>query len=74
MAAQLERLVAEAMLMSAVDRAAFAQMLLDSLQPDSQCDEAWEQEVERRVADIENGMTQLIPIEAALLQVRSLLK
>lgn len=71
---QLEKLIAEALTMSAVDRAAFAQLLLESLPAGGNDDEAWEREIERRIADIENGTTRLIPIDDALAQVRSMLK
>lgn len=71
---QLEKLIAEALTMSAVDRAAFAQLLLESLPAEGNDDEAWEREIERRIADIENGTTRLIPIDDALAQVRSMLK
>lgn len=74
METQLEKLVAEALTMPAVDRAAFAQLLLESLPRDAQDDEVWEREIERRVASIESGATQLIPLEEALAKVRSKLK
>jgi putative addiction module component (TIGR02574 family) len=74
MGTQLEKLVIEAMTMSAVDRAVFARMLLESLPTELGHDEIWEQEVDRRVAAIDNGATKLIPIDEALLQLRSLLK
>ena len=74
MRTQLEKLVIEAMTMSAVDRAVFAQMLLESLPADLGHDEAWEKEVDRRVAAIDSGMTNLVPIDEALSQLRSLIK
>lgn len=37
-------------------------------------DAAWAEEIDRRVADIESGVVQLIPIADALAQVRSVLK
>ena len=74
MRTQLEKLVAEAMTMTAVDRAAFAQVLLESLGPAVEYDEAWELEIERRLSDIDKGIKKLIPIDDALAQVRSMLK
>lgn len=37
-------------------------------------DAAWDEEIDRRVADIESGVVQLIPIADALTQVRAVLK
>ncbi|SFV01739.1 addiction module protein [Pseudoduganella namucuonensis] len=74
MATQLEKLVTEALAMQEADRAALAQLLLESLHPDADYDEAWEREIERRVEEIENGTAQLIPLEDALAQVRATLK
>lgn len=74
MGTRLERLLAEALTMPATDRASFAQLLLESLQPDLEYDAAWEREIARRVTEIENGTTKLIPIADALAQVRSTLK
>lgn len=74
MATQLELLEAEALKLPAADRAAFAQVLLASLDEDAEIDEAWAQEVERRVAEIESGAAKVIPISEALAQVRAALK
>ena len=71
---QLELLEAEALKLTAGERAAFAQMLLASLDEDDEIDAAWAEEIERRVADIESGVVQLIPIADALTQVRAALK
>lgn len=71
---QLELLEAEALKLTAVERAAFAQMLLASLDEDAEIDAAWAEEIERRVADIESGVVQVIPIADALAQVRAALK
>ena len=71
---KLELLEAEALKLTASERAAFAQLLLASLNTDSEIDEAWAIETERRIADIENGVVQAIPIADALAQVRAALK
>jgi putative addiction module component (TIGR02574 family) len=71
---KLEFLEAEALKLTARERAAFAQLLLASLDADSDLDKAWAAETERRIADIENGVEQLIPIADALAQVRATLK
>lgn len=71
---QLEILEAEALKLSSAERAAFAQLLLASLDEDAELEEAWAAEVERRIADVESGAVQVIPIAQALAQVRAALK
>jgi putative addiction module component (TIGR02574 family) len=71
---QLEALEAEALKLTSSERAAFAQLLLASLDEDAEIEEAWAAEVERRIADVESGAVQVIPISEALAQVRVALK
>jgi Putative addiction module component len=51
---------------SAAERAAFAQILLASLDEDAEIEEAWALETERRITEIENGTTRAIPLADAL--------
>ena len=74
MSTQLELLEAEALKLPAAERAAFAQVLLASLDEDAEIEEAWAREVERRVAEIESGAVKGVPISEALAQVRATLK
>ena len=71
---QLELLEAEALKLTAGERAAFAQLLLASLDEDTEMEDAWAAETERRIAEIESGAVQAIPIAEALAQVRAALK
>lgn len=71
---KLELLEAEALQLTVGERAAFAQLLLASLDEDAEIEEAWAAETERRIADIESGVVQVIPIADALAQVRASLK
>ena len=71
---KLEVLEAEALKLTTGERAAFAQLLLASLDEDAEVEEAWAAEVERRIAEVENGTVQLIPVADALAQVRAALK
>ena len=71
---QLELLEAEALKLTIGERAAFAQMLLVSLDEDAEIEEAWAVETERRLTEIESGAVQVIPIAEALAQVRAALK
>ncbi len=74
METQLEVLEGEAMKLTPGERAALAQRLLASLDEDSEIEEAWAVEVERRIADVESGAVQVIPMDEALAQVRAALK
>ena len=74
MGTQLEMLEAEALQLTASERAAFAQLLLASLDEDAEIEDAWAAEIERRIADVENGTVQVIPIAEALAHVRAALK
>ena len=74
MANQLEVLEAEALKLTSGERAAFAQLLLASLDEDAETEDAWAAEVERRITDVENGTVRVIPIADALAQVRAALK
>jgi putative addiction module component (TIGR02574 family) len=74
METELEKLEAEALKLTPGERAALAQQLLASLEEDAEIEEAWAVEVERRIAEVESGAVQLIPIEEALARVRAALK
>ncbi|MND07895.1 putative addiction module component [compost metagenome] len=63
---------AAALKLPANDRAAFAQRMLASLDPDTE--ERWAVEVERRIAEIESGAAPTIPLSEALAQVRASVK
>jgi putative addiction module component (TIGR02574 family) len=71
---QLEILEAEALKLTPGERAALAQRLPASLDEDAEIEEAWAVEVERRIAEVESGAVQVIPIAEALARVRAALK
>jgi len=62
---QLELLEAEALKLTAGERASFAQLLLASHDEDAEIEEAWAAETERRIIDIESGAVQVVPIADA---------
>jgi len=70
---QLEELEAEALKLTAEERAHLADRLLASLGEDAELEEAWAVEVERRVADIESGRAHLIPAADAIARARAAL-
>ncbi len=74
METQLEKLTNEALELSTSERAAFAQLLLASLDVDPELDAAWATEVEQRIAEADNGTSPVIPMDEALAQVRAKLK
>jgi len=74
MSTHLEVLEAEALKLTASERAALAQRLLASLDENTEVEEAWAAEVERRIAAVERGEVQDIPIAEALSTLRAGLK
>lgn len=70
----LELLEESALTLTASERAALAQRLLASLDEESEIDDAWAAEADRRIAAVENGTMKTIPIAEALAQVRATLK
>lgn len=73
MGIQLELLEAQALQLTVGERAAFAQLLLASLDEDAEIEKAWAIETKRRMSDIESGAVQVIPIAHALALVRAAL-
>ena len=57
------------------DRARLAEELLASLDPhEAEIDTAWDQEIGRRIDEIESGKVQMIPADQAFAQVRRALR
>ncbi len=73
METQLEILESEALKLTPGERAALAQRLLASLDEDAEIEDAWAAEIERRIAEVEIGAVQVIPIAEALARVRAAL-
>jgi len=73
METQLEILESEALKLTLGERAALAQRLLASLDKDAEIEDAWAAEIERRIAEVESGAVQVIPIAEALARVRAAL-
>jgi len=70
MSSTLEALEAEALQLSASERARLVDRLIASLDIDPEVEEAWAAEVERRNAEIESGVVSLIPGPQALANSR----
>lgn len=71
---QLELLEREALKLSTGERAAFARVLLSSLDEDNEMDEVWADEMERRIAQVEAGGVERIPVETAISELRATLQ
>ena len=74
MSIQLEAVEAQALKLTAEERAQLADRLIASLFEDHEVEEAWAVEVERRVEEIESGRSRLIPAEEAIARARAALK
>jgi putative addiction module component (TIGR02574 family) len=74
MSTQLEVLEAEALKLTAEERARLADRLIASLSEDAEVEEAWAVEVERRIAEIEAGRAQVVPAADAIARAREALK
>jgi putative addiction module component (TIGR02574 family) len=74
MSSQLESVESEAMKLTAEERAQLADRLIASLFEDAEIEDAWDVEVERRIAEIEAGRSKLIPASEAITRARAALK
>ncbi len=74
MQTQFETLEAEALKLTTAERARLAEHLIASLDEDSEIEEAWAAETERRVAELEGATVQLIPAADAIARARAALK
>lgn len=69
MPSSLAKIEAEALQLPAEDRVRLADHLLASVSGDPEVEEAWAEEIERRLAEVEAG-TPLIPLEDAVVRAR----
>jgi putative addiction module component (TIGR02574 family) len=71
MSSSIEALEAEALQLSATERARLVERLIASLDADPEVEEAWAAEVERRNAEIESGAVSLVPGPEALARLKA---
>jgi len=71
MSLTIEVLEAEALQLSAAERARLVERLIASLDADPKIEEAWIAEVERRQTEIDNGAVSLVSGSEALARLRS---
>ena len=78
MSAVLEELKAQALKLSPSDRDELVRALIASVdgEPDDTPEaiaRAWEQEIERRIADLDSGKTKGVPAEQVLADIRAMI-
>lgn len=76
MSLPLERLEAEALELPVGERARLAHRLIASLDEETaddpaEVESAWEEEIRRRVAEVEAGSAELIPAEQVFAELRA---
>lgn len=74
MATELEIIEAQALKLSADERAKLADRLIASIFEDHEIEAAWEAEVERRIEEIESGRAGLIPAAESIARARAAIK
>ncbi|MCW5785322.1 MAG: addiction module protein [Nitrospirales bacterium] len=62
---QSQTILEQALKLTAQERAAVAQQLIQSLDPvqETGVEQAWQEEIQQRIADLDNGVTTTIPWE-----------
>ncbi len=75
MSALMDELSKKARLLSREERVQLAEELLATVQEnDPEVDAAWEDEIRRRIAEIDAGTAKLVPADEVFAEVRQLLK
>ena len=74
MASKLESLTAEALTLAPEDRVTLADQLIASVFPESAVEDAWAEEVDRRVRELESGRAPLVPAAEAIARARDAIK
>lgn len=71
MSTTIETLEAEALRLSAAERARLVEKLIASLDADPEVEDAWAAEVERRQAQLESGAVSLLPGPETLAKLKT---
>ena len=67
----LEVLEAEVLQLAPVERSHLLERLIASLDSDPEVEEAWEREADRREAELESGLTAVVPGQEAIARLRA---
>jgi putative addiction module component (TIGR02574 family) len=71
----VEELARKALSLSTEERVQLAEELLATVQNvDAEVEAAWDEEIKRRIAEIDNGTARLIPSEEVFAELRSLIR
>ena len=70
MTSSISDLESQALQLSPQDRVSLADRLLASISANNDLDDAWSQEAERRLAELENGTATDLSLEAAIARAR----
>ena len=70
MTSSIVELESQALKLTPEERVSLADRLLASVSADNEVDEAWSQEAERRLAELENGSVAAVPLEATIARAR----
>ena len=70
MTSSITKLESQALQLAPEDRVSLADRLLACVLADSEVDDAWSQEAERRLAELENGIVADLSLEAAIAKAR----
>ena len=71
MSTNLEVLEAEVLQLAPVERSHLLERLIASLDSDPEVEEAWEQEADRREAELESGLIAAVPGQEAIARLRA---
>ena len=73
MTTSLDSVTADALKLSAEDRAALIERLADTVLPAPPLHPSWDAEIERRLAELDAGTVASVPIEQVLAQARAVI-
>lgn len=71
MPTSLEILEAEVLQLGPAERSHLFERLIASLDADPEVEAAWEQEADRREAELDAGLVEAVPIDEAILRLRA---
>jgi putative addiction module component (TIGR02574 family) len=74
MASQIDIIEAQALKLTAEERAQLADRLITSIFDDHEIESVWATEVERRIEAIESGRATLIPAAESIVKARAAIK
>lgn len=69
-----EKIESAALQLPRSERARLAERLIASLDEDSEVEQAWAEEIERRVAELRSGAVETIPGEQVFAELKDLLR